>query len=105
MITRNWQQTEPFHRGTGIEGRRLYDLPEGQIIHMSVEAGNTLPAHKTPVNVVFYILEGEPIIEIGSERKVCPAGTLVESPKDIPHAIMNPSEETVRLLVMKLPKP
>jgi uncharacterized cupin superfamily protein len=52
-----------------------------------------------------YILEGEPIIEIGSERKVCPAGTLVESPKGIPHAIINPSEEIIRLLVMKLPKP
>jgi quercetin dioxygenase-like cupin family protein len=105
MITRNWHHLEPFHNQNGVEGRRLYDMTEGQIIHMNIDPGSKLPSHITPVNVAMYVLEGEPIIEIGSERKVCPAGTMVESPKDIPHAIFNPSEETVRLLVMKLPKP
>lgn len=105
MNTRNWQHQDPFFRKEGIEGRRLYDLEEGQIIHMSIAPGCTLATHVTPVNVAMYILEGEPIIEIGSERKICPAGTIIESPKDIPHGIQNPSEETVRLLVMKLPKP
>jgi len=89
----------------GIEGRRLYDMPEAEIIHMTIDPGCTLASHITPVNVAMYILEGEPIIEIGSEKKICPAGTMIESPKDIPHGIKNPSEETVRLLVMKLPKP
>jgi len=105
MITRNFKQTEPFHNVNGVEGRRLYDMPEGQVIHITIDPGCSMPSHITPVNVAMYVLEGEPIIEIGNERKVGVAGTLVESPKDIPHAIFNPSEETVRLLVMKLPKP
>lgn len=105
MITHNWQNEEPFHNKNGVEGRRLYDMPEGQIIHMTINPGCTMPSHITPVNVAMYVLEGESIIEIGDEKKVCPAGTLIESPKDIPHGISNPSEETVRLLVMKLPKP
>lgn len=105
MKTINWQHLEPFHRGTGIEGRRLYDLPEGQIIHMSIDPGQTLATHITPVNVAMYVLEGEPVIVIGEETKICPAGTMIESPKDIPHGIKNPSEEIVRLLVMKLPRP
>jgi quercetin dioxygenase-like cupin family protein len=105
MITRHYQQIEPIHNKNGVEGKRIYDMPEGQIIHITIEPGSTLPAHTTPVNVAMYILEGEPIIEIGSDRKVCPAGTLIESPKGIPHAIINPSEEIIRLLVMKLPKP
>jgi len=105
MITRQWQHEEPFHSKNGIAGRKLYDLPEAQIIHITIEPGCTMATHVTPVNVAMYILEGEPIIEIGTERKVCPAGTMIESPKDIPHGIANPSEEIVRLLVMKLPRP
>ncbi len=105
MNTKNWQHEEAFHSINGIEGRRLYDMTEGQIIHMTIQPGCTLAAHITPVNVAMYILEGEPIIQIGAEKKVCPAGTMIESPKDIPHGIQNPSEELVRLLVMKLPKP
>lgn len=105
MNSRNWQHLEPFFHKGGIEGRRLYDMEEGQIIHMTIAAGCTLASHVTPVNVAMYVLEGEPIIEIGSEKRVCVAGTMIESPKDIPHGIQNPSMETVRLLVMKLPKP
>jgi len=105
MITRHHNQLEPFHNKNGVEGRKLYDLPEGQIIHMTIQPGSTLPSHITPVNVAMYILEGEPIIEIGDDKKVCPAGTMIESHSGIPHSIQNPSEEIVRLLVMKLPKP
>jgi quercetin dioxygenase-like cupin family protein len=105
MITRNWKQIEPFHSVKGVEGRRIYDMPEGQIVHMTIDPGCNVPSHITPVNVAIYVLEGEPLVEIGSERKIGTVGTMVESPKDIPHAIFNPSEETVRLLVMKLPKP
>jgi quercetin dioxygenase-like cupin family protein len=105
MITRHYKQEIPIHDKNGVIGQRIYDMPEGQIIHITFEPGSTLPAHKTPVNVAMYVLEGEPTIQIGEEKRVCPAGTMVESPKDIPHAIFNPSEEIVRLLVMKLPKP
>lgn len=105
MITRFWKEIEPVHDKNGVTGRRVYDMPEGQIIHMTVEAGCTLHAHRTPVNVVFYVLEGELTIEIGEERQVCSTGTLVESPMQIPHALMNQTDQTARLLVMKLPKP
>lgn len=105
MITKNWHQEIPFHNKDGVQGRRLYDLPEAQIIHMTIDPGHTLFTHITPVNVALYVLEGEPIIQIGDDIKACPPGTMIESPKDIPHGIQNPSEDTVRLLVMKLPRP
>jgi len=105
MINRIWKDIEPIHDKNGVTGRKIYDKLEGQIIHMTVQAGSTLPPHKTPVNVAFYVLEGELTIEIGEERLVCPAGTLVESPMQIPHALINQTEAVARLLVMKLPKP
>ncbi len=105
MITRFWKDIEPIYDKNGVTGRRIYDMPEGQIIHMTLNPGAVLPAHITPVNVAMYILEGEPVIEIGEDKQTCPAGTVIESPQDIPHGISNPTEQTVRLLVMKLPKP
>ena len=105
MITRNWQYEAPVRDSSGIRVVQMYNKVEGQIMHISIAAGSELKSHVTPVNVAMFVLEGEPIIEIGDERKACPAGTILESPKDIPHAIFNPSEENVRLLVMKLPKP
>jgi quercetin dioxygenase-like cupin family protein len=97
---------EVFFRHTAqVDVIELYDKPEAQILHMCIVPGGELKSHITPVDVAMYILEGEPTIMIGDERKVCTPGTMIESPKDIPHAIQNPSEETVKLLVMKLPKP
>jgi len=89
----------------GIHATRLYDLPEGQIMHLRLSAGAGLKPHKTPVNVAFYILEGEATVEIGNESVDFPADTIIESPRDIPHSIYNNSEQDVRLLVIKMPKP
>jgi quercetin dioxygenase-like cupin family protein len=105
MITRNWQKTEPFHKRNGVEGRKIYDMDEGEIIHMTIEPGCDVPQHITPVNVAMYILEGEVVVEIGDEQVLCPPGTMVESPKGVKHALYNLSGTEVRLLVMKLPKP
>lgn len=105
MITRNWQHESPVRDQNGIRVIQLYNQAEGQIMHISISARSELKSHVTPVNVAMYVLEGEPIIEIGDEKQTCPSGTMVESPKDIPHAIYNETDSTVRLLVMKLPRP
>jgi len=89
----------------GVTATRLYDMEEGQIIHLRLDAGSHLKPHATPVNVVFYVLEGDPTIEIGEERISFPAGTLIESPRDVIHCIYNYSECPVRILIMKLPRP
>jgi len=97
--------TTPLLNKDGLLAHRLYDHPEAQIIHMSLEPLSVVKPHTTPVNVAFYILSGVVEIEIGDERKHFSANTLVESPKDIPHAIYNNGDEIATLLVMKLPKP
>lgn len=89
----------------GLKATRLYDNPEGEIIHIEIKPGKALPSHSTPVNVAFYVVEGELNIEIGDEKRPCPADTLIESPKDIPHALYNESDKSARILVIKMPKP
>lgn len=105
MESRTYKNLESLMQKDGINAHRIYDKEEGQIIHLELAAGAGLKAHITPVNVVFYILEGIADITIGEERKSFTADNLIESPKDIPHAVYNNGEDTLRLLVMKLPKP
>ncbi len=106
MITsRSYRGVDPLMQKDGIEAHRIYDMSEGQIIHITLDPGAGLKPHKTPVNVVFYILEGTAEIGIGGEVQSFQPDSLIESPKDIPHSVYNKSEQNLRLLVMKLPKP
>ncbi len=84
---------------------KVYDAPEGEIVYMALEPGAEIKAHITPVNVAFYVLEGSATLQVGSEKQTFPADTVIDSPKDIPHAVFNESDAPLRLLVIKMPKP
>jgi len=88
-----------------IDARELYNKESAQAIHITLQPGESLKPHKTPVDVFFYILEGEPAIFIGDEKQTVKADSLVESPKDITHYFSNNSDSLVRVLVVKSPRP
>jgi len=67
--------------------------------------GESLKKHTTPVDVFFYVLEGEGIFEIGNEKQIVNKDMLVDSPKNIPHCLYNEGKEIFRVLVVKTPKP
>ena len=105
MKTRNYK-TEPVKDNPhGVDVRKMYDDPSAQIMHMLLKPGESLKPHKTPVDVVFYVLEGEPTIHIGDESIQVAKDTLIESPANILHYISNESQEPARILVIKAPRP
>jgi mannose-6-phosphate isomerase-like protein (cupin superfamily) len=105
MKTRNFK-TEPVKENPhGVDVRTLYDDPSAQIMHMILKPGESLKPHKTPVDAVFYVLEGEPTIHISDESISQVKDTLIESPAGIPHYISNEGNETARILVIKAPGP
>jgi len=55
--------------------------------------------------VFFYVLEGKGIVEIGDEKKEVGSDTLIESPAKILHCWYNESNEILRILVVKTPRP
>ena len=75
------------------------------MIHITLEPGESLKKHITPVDVFFYVLEGTGVVEIGDEKKAVSKDALIESPKDIPHCWYNESGATFRVLVVKTPRP
>jgi mannose-6-phosphate isomerase-like protein (cupin superfamily) len=88
-----------------VDVRKMYDKDTAQAMHITLQAGEALKPHITPVDVFFFVLEGTPDILVGKEKVRVEANTLVESPKDIVHCLYNNSDAVARILVVKAPKP
>lgn len=98
-------QAEPKQNPHGIEVKALYSQADAQVMHMTLQPGESLKPHKTPVDVFFYVLEGNPTILVGEESFVAEKDTLIESPKEIIHCISNDGNTIARVLVVKTPNP
>jgi mannose-6-phosphate isomerase-like protein (cupin superfamily) len=88
-----------------VDARKIYDSPHATAVVITLKPGESLKKHLTPVDVFFYVLEGEGVVEIGDERETVGKDMLVESPARIPHRWMNESGKVFRVLVVKVPRP
>jgi quercetin dioxygenase-like cupin family protein len=86
----------------GVDVRKIYNKENIQVVHVTLKPGEKLKKHTTPVDVLFYALEGSGIVEIGDEKKEVGPDTLIESPANIPHCWVNESGSLVRFLIFKL---
>jgi quercetin dioxygenase-like cupin family protein len=101
-IVNETQIVETPHK---LDVRKLYDQDSAQAMHITLQPGEALKPHITPVDVFFYILEGSPEVLVGEEKNQVHADCLVESPKGIIHCLYNNSNTIARILVVKAPKP
>lgn len=105
MEISSYLKNEKMANPYGIDACKLYDSELAEMIHISLPAGESLVKHITPVDTIFYVLEGEATIEIGEEQQNAEKDSLITSIKGIPHKISNRSDRILRFLVIKLPKP
>ncbi|MDL2296529.1 cupin domain-containing protein [Bacteroidales bacterium OttesenSCG-928-B11] len=105
MKIREVKQVEPLENMHNVDARRIYDTDSAQAVHMTLQAGQSLKPHTTPVDVFFYILEGTPDVSIGEKTITVGKDTIVESPKGTMHCLANNSEQQARILVVKAPRP
>lgn len=89
----------------GVKGRLVLELPDVAIMNLILEPGEKVPPHKTPVDVLFQVIEGKGTVEIGEERQETESGDIVISPAKIPHALEANLGETFSVLVYKVPNP
>ena len=89
----------------GVSARGLHDTEHVQAVMVTLQPGESLKRHVTPVDVFFYVLAGRGIVEIGDEREEISADTLTVSPARIPHRLLNESDGVFRFLVVKTPRP
>jgi len=89
----------------GIDVRRAYESQYALSSVITLQPGEQLIRHITPVDVFFYVLEGTGVVEVGDEKQSVSKDTVIDSPKDIPHCWYNESNSVLRVLVVKVPKP
>ena len=105
MIARKLSETEIIENAHGVDARNLYNTENATITVITLEPGQSLKKHMTPVDVVFFVLEGTGIVQIGEEKQEAVKDTLIESPKDILHCWYNESTDSLRFMVIKAPRP
>ncbi|UCG38212.1 MAG: cupin domain-containing protein [bacterium] len=96
--------TAVFPNPHGVDARKLYDTEHAQAVVITLQPGERLRKHATPVDVIFFVLQGTGIVEIGEERREVGADTLIDSPARVPHCWYNESGATLRILVVKVPR-
>lgn len=89
--------------GWGVKGKPIVDMPEVGIINLVLEPGEKIPSHKTPVDVLFQVIEGKGTITIGEESQVVESGDIIVSPVQIPHALEASQGCLFSVYVMKVP--
>ncbi len=100
-----WKEVDKHPNPHGVDARKIYDTENAQIIHIKLDPGEKLKRHVTSVDVVFYVLEGRGVVEIGDERREVGEDSLIDSPAGIPHCWYNESDDILRFLVIKVPRP
>lgn len=104
MIIKSAKDLQVQENPHGVDVRQMYNHDNAQAMHITLQPGQSLKPHITPVDVFFYVLEGAPDIQVGDEIITVEKDSLVESPKDIVHCISNKSDSLARILVVKAPK-
>lgn len=103
-ITDVWT-AQPVPNPHGVAVSRLYDTSNAQAMHITLQPGERLRRHITPVDVFFYVLEGRGVVEIGEQEAQVGPDSLIDSPARIPHCWRNDGDKTLRILVVKVPRP
>jgi len=105
MLIVNNRANDMINKLHNVKTSLVLDKSEVMVVHITLEAGEQLRPHITPVEVFFYILEGECTVQVGDEKRKVSKDNLVESPANIVHCLYNETDEPVRVLVVKTPKP
>ncbi len=105
METKRLGETAPMDNEHGIDARNVYNRETAMITVITLNPGQSLKRHITPVDVAFYVLEGTGIVEVGDEKKEVTKNTLIDSPKDIVHCWYNESTEPLKFMIIKAPRP
>lgn len=85
-----------------LEAKKIPLSFSTQMVNLILQPEGELPLHKTPVDVLFYVIKGKGILTIGDEKKEVEEGSVIESPANIDHGWENKSNEELSILVIKL---
>jgi Mannose-6-phosphate isomerase len=85
-----------------LDGRKMFANGKIEIIHLNLLVGETLELHTNPFKVVFYIIEGEGIVETVDEQITVEPDMTIEIEAGVKRGLKNIGACNFRLLVIKI---
>jgi len=86
-----------------VSTRKLYSFEHVALVNITLQQGESLKKHITPVDGTFFGFEGASKVEISNEIQDLKKCDLVFSPKDIIHRLFNESDSPFKFFVIKTP--
>jgi quercetin dioxygenase-like cupin family protein len=105
MKTIHISNAEIVNNPHSVKSQKLHSSEHVSLMQITLRPREKLRQHITPVDALFYVLEGTGIVEIGDEKKEVSKDTLIDSPKGIMHCWYNEGDSLLRFLVIKTPFP
>lgn len=102
MKITEFAETASVKNPHNVDLRKLFESPSTTVVIITMKPGESLKKHVTPVDVLFYVLEGTVVVEIGDEQQSAGKDSLVESPAMIPHTLHNESKAMCRVMLIKM---
>jgi len=97
---------QPFHSAPQVpfnfDGRILFHSEKYELIHLTLQPGEGMEPHTQPMEVLFYILEGEGTLMIDDEPLHLTATTTVHLKAGIKRCWTNTGQIPLKLLVNKI---
>ncbi len=102
MKTIKTSDVQPFENPHGVDGRKLFIGDNIQLVRLTLKPGEVIQPHSAPINVFFFVVEGEGICESGDEKVAVCKDTLIFSPPGTVHGWRNTGAGELKLLVSKV---
>ncbi len=85
-----------------IAAHKLFGSDRTEVIHLCFKPGEVLEKHPNPFDLIFYVLEGKGVLEVGEESATLGADSLIEIPADEMRGWINTGSVDLRVLVIKV---
>ena len=85
-----------------FDGRLLFESTNLDIVHLTLKTGDAIAPHSNPVDVVFFVVEGEGILTIEEETFQYKKGDCIPMKTGINRGWSNPNQADLKLLVIKM---
>ena len=87
----------------GILSRTIHNAERVKMVLFGFSAGQELSAHTAPMPATIFLLQGEALVTLGSDRHELSAGACVHMQPDLRHGIQARTPLVMLLLLIKDP--
>ncbi|MEI6748319.1 MAG: cupin domain-containing protein [Bacteroidota bacterium] len=84
-----------------LDGKVMLKSDDLEIIHLRLNPGQKLENHRNPFDTVFYILEGQAIIETMDGVALAEPDMIIELNQTAERSVLNTGATDFRMLVLK----